>query len=103
MKLRKLSDLFYKLHETLVRRPTFSYYSDLLQSQWLSRDEIERLQMEKLKALLKIASDQCPWHAERINQSGININGDTALSLDDLQRLPTMDKEDARLNRDRIA
>lgn len=95
--------LIYGLHERLIRRPTFSYLADLEKTQWLSRKVIEQLQMAKLKELIRLALQHCPWHAERIRAAGLDMNGDTQLTLEDLRRLPTMDKADARENRDQIA
>ena len=89
----------YPLQERLLNRPTFSYLESLGRSQWLARGELEALQAEKLAALLRIASDHCPWHAERIAAAGIDISD---CSLADLRRLPTMTREDARAHADRM-
>jgi phenylacetate-CoA ligase len=95
--------LIYGLHERLMRRSTFSYLAELERNQWLSREEIEQLQVAKLKELVGLALQHCPWHAERIRAAGLDVNTDAPLTLEDLHRLPTMDKADARENRDRIA
>jgi phenylacetate-coenzyme A ligase PaaK-like adenylate-forming protein len=84
-----------------MKRPTFAYLESLERSQWLSREELERLQAEKLSALLRVAAQYSPWHAERIRTAGLDIAKD-AVSLADLRRLPTMTKRDARDNVDRI-
>jgi phenylacetate-CoA ligase len=89
----------YPLQERLLNRPTFSYLESLERSQWLPREEIEALQQEKLAALLSIAVKHSPWHAERIAAAGIDASD---FSPDDLRRLPTMTKEDARTNMERI-
>jgi len=89
----------YPLQERLLKRPTFSYLESLERSQWLSREGIESLQAEKLAVLLRIASDHSPWHAERIASAGIDV---ADCNPEDLRRLPTMTKEDARENVDRI-
>ena len=94
---------FYSLHELLTKRPTFSYLENLEKSQWYTREKIEQLQMEKLKTLLNLAKKHCPWHAKRIRETEINTNDEYPLTLNDFCKLPTMDKEDARANRDRIA
>jgi phenylacetate-CoA ligase len=85
----------YPLQERLLKRPTFPYLESLERSQWLSRAEVEYLQTEKLSALLRIASDHCPWHSERIAAAGIDVSSCT---LEDLRRLPTMTRHDARAN-----
>ena len=93
--------IVYPLHERLMKRPTFAYLESLERSQWLSRGEIERLQADKLTALLRVAAQHSPWHAERLHAAGFNVSKDE-LSLEDLRRLPTMTKRDARGNLDRI-
>ena len=86
--------LVYPLQERLLKRPTFPYLADLERSQWLSRGDIEHLQQHKLTVLLQIARQHCPWHAERLATA--NINPADGCTLADLQRLPTMNKADAR-------
>lgn len=93
----------YPLHEKLLSRPTFAYLAELERSQWLSREAIEELQTEKLKALLQVALAHSPWHAARISAAGIDPSPHARLTLDDLHRLPTMGKQDARENLERIA
>ncbi len=95
--------VIYPLQERMMQRPTFAYLENLERSQWLTRAEVERLQMDKLKLLLHTAMQHSPWHAERIRAAGLDA-GDpgTVLTLDDLRRLPTMTKQDARANIGRI-
>ena len=86
-----------------MKRPTFAYLESLEQSQWLRRGALERLQMQKLKFLLQIAVQHSPWHAARIRTAGLDIaDHGEPLTLDDMRRLPTMTKQDARINVDRI-
>ena len=93
----------YPLQERLLQRPTFAYLESLERSERLSRAELERLQMQKLKTLLRAAATHSPWHADRIRAAEIDVAaGSAELTLDDLRRLPTMTKQDARANVDRI-
>jgi phenylacetate-CoA ligase len=87
--------LIYPLQESLLHRPTFPYLESLEKSQWLTRLELEALQLQKLQALLLSARQHSPWHAERIASSGMNLD---ALSFEELRKLPTMNKADAQLN-----
>lgn len=90
----------YRLQEQLLRRPTFAYLRELEHSQWLSRQEIEQLQLQKLQRLLGVAVQHCPWHAARIETAGLNLS--RPLALADFQKLPTMDKAEAAANRDQL-
>lgn len=91
----------YRLQEHLLHRPTFSYLRELERSQWLSRQEIEQLQLQKLQQLLGVAAQHCPWHAARIQAAGLDLS--RTLALADFQKMPTMDKADAAANRDQLA
>jgi phenylacetate-CoA ligase len=93
----------YPLQERLFKRPTFSYLASLERTQWLSPAELEHLQREKLAGLLSIALAHSPWHAERIRAAGIELGEGRLPSLDDLRRLPTMSKADAREHGSRMA
>jgi phenylacetate-CoA ligase len=93
----------YPLHERIMHRPTFDYLASLEQSQWLSRAELEELQLAKLTQLLRVAKMHSPWHAARIAAAEINLDERRAISFADLRRLPTMTRQDARENVNGIA
>ncbi len=89
----------YPLQERALKRPTFDYLEDLERSQWLPRAGLEDLQRDKLQELLRIALKHCPWHAQRLRESGlVDAVERGSLQLGDLRRLPTMAKRDAREN-----
>lgn len=90
----------YHLQEQLLQRPTFTYLRELERSQWLSRPEIEQLQLQKLQGLLGVAAQYCPWHAARIQAAGLDLS--RPLTLVDFRKLPTMDKAEAAANRDQL-
>ena len=47
--------LVYPVQERIFGRPTFGHLAALEKSQWLTRECIESLQIEKLRALLVVA------------------------------------------------
>ena len=96
-------NLLFPLHEKIMQRPTFSFAADLEKTQWLSRDALEQLQLDKLKALLNTAVAHSPWHAERIRNAQIPLGTGQTPTFADLARLPTMDKSDAQSHREQIA
>ncbi len=96
-------NLLFPLHEKIMHRPTFHYADELEKTQWLSPAEMEQLQGNKLKALLNVALEHSPWHAQRIRNAKIPLAADQTPTLDDLTRLPTMDKSDAQSHREQIA
>ena len=87
--------LIYPLQEKLLNRPTFSYLDSLEKSQWYSRSEIEALQLQKLRELLKIAKAHCPWHARRLEEAGVNPE---SLTFADYKKMPLMTRADAQLH-----
>lgn len=92
--------LVYPLQEKAFQRPTFPYLAQLEQSQWLDRAGVEALQLEKLRHLLNVAWNHCPWHRSRLEAAGLTP-GNLA-SLADLEKLPTMDKQDAAAHREAL-
>jgi phenylacetate-CoA ligase len=60
----------------------------------LSRDALAALQLERLRATLRNAYEQVAWHRARLDGAG--LQPDALRSLDDLQRLPFMVKNDLR-------
>jgi phenylacetate-CoA ligase len=89
-------NIIYPSHEALLKRPTFAYLKALETSQYLTREQIEQLQMKKLKSLLNTAYLHSPWYTQLIDQSGLNLRDERPLVMDDLRKLPTMDKHVAR-------
>lgn len=85
-----------------MKRPTMGYLREIERDQWLSRPDLERLQMRKLKHLLALALRHSPWHAERIRSAGIDPFDHSDLSRTDLAKLPTMTRADATANREHL-
>ncbi len=92
--------LVYPLQERAVGRPTFPYLAEIEASQWLSRADLEQLQLRKLRELLAVAHAHCPWHRERMQAAGLEPEG--LRDFADFRRLPTMDKSLAAANRERL-
>ena len=97
-----VNKFIYPLHEKLMQRPTFDYLKQLEQSQWLTRQETEQLQLQKLKQLLIVARDHCPWHRNNIENVNLELGPDSQLTFEDLQKLPLMDKKTAQENGDEM-
>ncbi|MEM4724709.1 MAG: hypothetical protein QXP01_06825, partial [Candidatus Hadarchaeum sp.] len=89
-----MSRIIYQAHEAVMRRSTFAYLTELEKSQWYPMAQVENLQLAKLGQLLRAAVKHCPWHAQRIHDAGLDLT--EPLSLENLRRLPTMTKADAR-------
>jgi phenylacetate-CoA ligase len=58
----------------------------------MPREEIEALQVRKLRGLLEWADASVPWHAKRLADAG--VTSDSIASLDDLRRIPFMTRDE---------
>jgi len=72
------------------------YYRWLEKTQLWSRDELEGLQLEKLRALVKHAYENVPYYRRVFDDC--RVRAEDIVTLDDLQKLPLLTKEDVRNN-----
>jgi phenylacetate-CoA ligase len=76
------------------RRRTFHYFAELERSQWLSRAELERRQLESLRRLLTHAARTCPYFAKEWRRLG--LSPDRIESVEDFRRWPLITRETIR-------
>ncbi|MBX3375537.1 MAG: phenylacetate--CoA ligase family protein [Phycisphaeraceae bacterium] len=79
------------------RRRTFRYWDELERSQWLSSEELRRLQHLRLQALLTCAHEHSEYYRQEWTKLGLHPR--TLASLDDLGRWPLIDRETVRKHR----
>lgn len=89
-------NILYPAHERLVGRPSLRYWRELERSQWLSADELRAVRQAKLRALLAHAWQSCPAHRERLREAGFCLESLAHFTLEDLPRLPLLDKDTIR-------
>src|SRR5437764_14308317 len=58
----------------------------------MPRDQIEALQLRKLKNLVAWTQAQVPWHAARLKAAG--VTADSIRSVKDLRRIPLMTRDE---------
>ena len=58
----------------------------------MSRDELEALQVRKLRNLIEWTTAQVPYHSKRLNDAG--VTAESIDSLDDLRRIPFMTRDE---------
>src|SRR5581483_8156304 len=87
--------------DRLTRRRYRESYRFLVRSQWLSRDEIARLQLGGLRRLLTHAYEYSPFHRERLRAAGWSPGSPVDFRL--LQDLPTLEREDLQERLDEVA
>jgi phenylacetate-CoA ligase len=69
---------------------------ELERSQWLSRQELEDIQLRKLRQLVIYAYDNVPYYRERYRREG--IHPEDIKSLDDFQNIPFLSRDDVMDN-----
>lgn len=83
---------FFRLREIQEKGTTLAHLKEMEKIQYLSRGEIEQLQLERLRTLIKHAYDNCPFYTKRLDEAGI-----APARLTDLvqfQKLPVLTKKD---------
>ena len=90
----------FRVQELLKGHRTFAMLGEMNQDQWLPREQLQRLQQERLIRLLKHAAVAAPYYREVFGALGI-----TEEELDaefELARLPLLTKEVIRSNLERL-
>lgn len=97
---RKLLLDFYflsmPLHAWMLTPRTRLYYQELMQSQWLDAAELRALQERKLRRLVQHAYRHVGYYRQRLQEAG--IEPDAIRTLEDLRRLPLLEKAHVREN-----
>ena len=84
------------LHKWTIRRSAREIYLDLKETEWLSKQALEELQLHKLQRLLQHAYVHVPFYRDAMRAAGVHpLEMD---SLDDIRRLPLLSKDDVRRN-----
>jgi phenylacetate-CoA ligase len=94
---RALFELYFvtmPAHKWLIRRRARDLYFKLQQSQWLPRAKLQEVQLAKLQRLLQHAYVHVPYYRQAMTQAG--VRPEDIQSLDDLARLPLLEKHDVR-------
>jgi phenylacetate-CoA ligase len=93
--------LLYQFYESTLRgRKTFEYYKFLDKSQLYSREQLLELQFGELKKLVRHAYDEVPFYRRVFD--GIGLQPDDVRAMEDFQKIPTIDKDVIRANKDEM-
>src|SRR5947209_3871696 len=84
--------------ETLwKRRGTFGHLANLERTQWLSRAELDALQLAALKKLLAHAAANCTYYRDSWGASG--LDPEQVETVEDFRRWPVIDRDVVRAHR----
>jgi phenylacetate-CoA ligase len=86
--------LAFPLAQLLTKNGFNDYYKFLMKSQWYSKEELEKLQLKKIKFLLNHAYENVPMYKKIYKESG--INPDDIKSIHDMRKIPVITKDDFR-------
>ncbi|WP_426414810.1 phenylacetate--CoA ligase family protein [Aestuariirhabdus sp. LZHN29] len=95
-----VAKLLFPLHESLKGHTSVARHRQLERSQWLTTAQLQQLQLDNLRRFLKRIEVQVPWYQELFKRLQFSPSGIT--SIEDLQRLPLMDKSVIRSQRERL-
>lgn len=97
---RLVSLALFPLHEFLKSHDSVARRKQLERSQWLSADELRDRQLEKLRRFLTQIEAQVPFYRDVFQKYGFHAQD--LKSLQDLARLPLLDKASIRAAGDRM-
>src|SRR5205823_13041329 len=78
------------VHHWTISRNAPRYLDELRRTQWLPREEIEQLQVRRLRRLVEHAGEHVGYYRELFQRAG--VTPDAIRTLDDLRRIPRLDK-----------
>jgi len=85
-----VSELIFPLHEKLKKHDTVRIRKDMEKTQWLSVEELNLLQLERLKKFLIDVGEHVPYYQTLFKK--LQFNPENIKSLDDLKKLPLTGK-----------
>lgn len=92
--------LFYKYARLALPRgrALHAYKQELMQTQWLKPDELQALQLNKIKRLVKHAYFNVPFYKARFDELGLHPND--IKTFDDFHQIPPITRLDVKNNYD---
>jgi phenylacetate-CoA ligase len=98
MYTRFISDLVFPLQERLKRHSTVAARRGLEASQWWAPEQIQALQVQRLRRLLVEAGQHVPYYQALFQRLGFDPQA--VAGVEDLQALPLLDKATIRMHTD---
>ncbi len=83
-------------HHWVVSFPALRYYHQLSRTQWCTPEQIRALQEQRLRELIRTVHRHVPYYRELFDRLG--IEPDSIQTLEDLQCIPPLTKDDIRHN-----
>lgn len=93
-----LARSIFHLQESLLGRPSFLLLDGLNESQWWPRERLRAQQLLRLRRAVALAFDHTPYWRQVLDERG--VAPEDIHSLEDLRRLPLLDKQTIRERRE---
>jgi len=93
---RLINNMRIKVIDHFRKTEGYNLYEDFLKTQWLSPEEIQQLQMNRMKCLLNHAYTHVPYYNKLLDSHG--IHPDDIKDLNDYSKIPILTKELIRSN-----
>ncbi|NOZ86803.1 MAG: phenylacetate--CoA ligase family protein [Deltaproteobacteria bacterium] len=87
-------NIVYRLIERVRGEPVSKYLKRIIHIPYLSRDEIARIQAEKLRQTITRAYEDIPFYRRRFDEAGLDIG--SLKFPEDLARIPVLEKQEVR-------
>jgi phenylacetate-CoA ligase len=97
---RLVSSVLFPLHERAKGHRTVRLRRALEESQWWTRDTLERTQIERLREFLTRAHERVPYYRKLFDD--MRFDPDTISTHSDLERIPFLTKDLIRKNLDAL-
>jgi len=91
---------FFRLQERMLGRDSFRILAELKKSERLPREEMQRLQLDRLQRLVRTAWEHTPYWRGVMQAQG--MTPDEVRSLSDLRRFPLLYKDTLRERREEM-
>ncbi len=88
----------FHLQERMLGRDSFGILAELLRTERLSSDEMQHLQLSRLRQLVRTAHEHTPYWRQVMDE--LAIQPDDLRSLADLKRFPLLNKDTLRNSRE---
>lgn len=95
-----ITNIAFPLQERLKGHTTVAERRALEESQWWSREKLEKLRVNRLRNLLIHTRDHVPYYRELFYKT--RFNPDEVTSLADLSRLPLLEKPEIRTHLEQL-
>jgi phenylacetate-CoA ligase len=93
LRFRAYMSSFERSH-WFITRNVERYYETLNSTQWMSQSQVNELQAEKLRLLIRHAYRSVPYYRSRMRELG--LTPEDIRTQEDLQKLPMLTKDDVR-------